>query len=277
MDIRFFMRWRQVLGGSFSVGLLFVVCSAMTGCTLPSAGMTGSSSERTLSPEEAETRRRAHIRLELAASYFESGKTAVALDEIKQSIATDPSYAEAYNLRGLIYMRLNDNIQAEENFQRALSEHPNNFGIVHNYAWLLCQQEKYAEADRQFERVLATPSYAARSKSLMTQGLCRVRAGDKDSAEKSFAKAYELDPGNPIVAYNLASLLLQRGDVQRAQFYIRRLNNSDVADAASLWLGIKVEHALGDSVALRQLAGQLKRRFSDSREQILYERGAFNE
>ena len=50
-----------------------------------------------------------------------------------------------------------------------------------------------------------------------------------------------------------------------------------MADAASLWLGMKVEHALRDSVALRQLASQLIRRFSDSREQILYERGAFNE
>lgn len=273
----FFVQWRRLLWSGFFVGLLFTVIGSIYGCAMPSAGMSSSSSERIMSAEETEMRRRAHIRLELAASYFESGKTAVALDEIKQSLATDPTYADAYNLRGLIYMRLNDNIQAEESFRRALNEHPSDFGILHNYAWLLCQQEKYAEADKQFDRVLASPTYASRSKTLMTQGLCRIRAGEKDQAEKSFVKAYELDPGNPIVAYHLANLLLQRGENNRAQFYIRRLNNSDMADAASLWLGIKVEHALGDSVALRQLASQLKRRFSDSREQILYERGAFNE
>lgn len=273
----FFVKWHQLLGSSFFVGLLLAVIGSISGCATSSAGMVSSSSERVMSPEEAEMRRRAHIRLELAASYFEAGKTAVALDEIKQSLATDPTYADAYNLRGLIYMRLNDNIQAEDSFRRALNERPNDFGILHNYAWLLCQQEKYAEADKQFDRVLSSPTYASRSKSLMTQGLCRIRAGEKEQAEKSFTRAYELDPSNSIVAYQLASLLLQRGEVNRAQFYIRRLNNSDVADAASLWLGIKVEHALGDSVALRQLASQLKRRFSDSREQILYERGAFNE
>ncbi len=273
----FIMRWRQIFGYIFFAGLLIATMGSISGCAMPSTGISGSSAEKIFSPEEAEARRRAHIRLELAASYFESGKTAIALDEVKQSLATDPTYADAYNLRGLIYMRLNDNIQAEENFRRALNERPSDFEILHNYAWLLCQQEKYAEADKQFERVLASPTYTSRSKTLMTQGLCRMRSGEKELAEKSFVKAYELEPSNPIVGYNLASLLLQRGEVGRAQFYIRRLNNSDMADAASLWLGMKVEHALRDSVALRQLASQLKRRFSDSREQILYERGAFNE
>ena len=108
-------------------------------------------------------------------------------------------------------------------------------------------------------------------------GVCRVRSGEKEKAEEAFLKSYELDASNPIVAYNLADLLLQRGELNRSRFYIRRLNNSDLADAASLWLGIKGEYALKDSIALGQLASQLKQRFSDSREQILYERGAFNE
>jgi type IV pilus assembly protein PilF len=34
---------------------------------------------------------------------------------------------------------------------------------------------------------------------------------------------------------------------------------------------------LGDSVAMKQLADQLRKRFPDSRELGAYERGAFNE
>lgn len=272
---RCFLQWRH----GVAAGIFFATMVGVSGCAISSSGVSSISSisERSMSQDELEIRRRAHIRLELAANYFESGKTTVALDEVKQSLATDPKYADAYNLRGLIHMRLNDYAQAEDSFVRALSESPQNFAIVHNYAWLLCQQERYAEADQQFERALASRTYAMRSKTLMTQGLCRVKAGEKETAENAFLKAYELDVTNPIVAYNLANLLLQRGELSRAQFYIRRLNNTDLADSASLWLGIKVEHALGDSVALGQLASQLKRRFSDSREQILYERGAFNE
>jgi type IV pilus assembly protein PilF len=76
-------------------------------------------------------------------------------------------------------------------------------------------------------------------------------------------RSYELDAGNPVTAYNLALLLYQRGDNERAR-YIRRLNNSELANAQSLWLGIKVEHRLNDRKAMEQLAGQLRRRFPAS-------------
>jgi type IV pilus assembly protein PilF len=38
-----------------------------------------------------------------------------------------------------------------------------------------------------------------------------------------------------------------------------------------------VEKALGDNVALLQLADQLRKRFPDSAELSAYQRGAFNE
>ena len=109
------------------------------------------------------------------------------------------------------------------------------------------------------------------------RGLCQSGAGQFPEAEQSLLKAYEFDAANPVVGYHLAALLLRRNDLSRAQFYIRRLNNSDFANSESLWLGIKVERALGDVVAMRQLAAQLRKRFPDSRELSAYERGAFNE
>lgn len=273
-------RWRQMIGGLFvGGGLLVVAMVSITGCAAVPAGASsaGLGPEIVTPSDESEARRRARIRLELAANYFESGQTAIALDEVKQALATDPMYADAYNLRGLIFMRLNDYVQAEDSFRRALGVRSTDPGVLHNYAWLLCQQKKYTEADQHFRLVLTSPTYTARSKTLMAQGLCHARAGQKEQAESALAKSYEIDAGNPIVAFNLANLLLQRGEFNRAQFYIRRLNNSDLANSESLWLGIKVEHALGDSVAMRQLGDQLNRRFSESREQSWYERGAFNE
>jgi type IV pilus assembly protein PilF len=55
------------------------------------------------------------------------------------------------------------------------------------------------------------------------------------------------------------------------------LNNSELANAESLWLGVKVERRLDDRVAMRQLAEQLKKRFPQSREATLYDKGAFDE
>jgi len=70
---------------------------------------------------------------------------------------------------------------------------------------------------------------------------------------------------------------MRRNELTRAQFYIRRLNNSDFSNAETLWLGIKVERGLGDTVAMRQLGDQLRRRFPEARETGAYQRGAFNE
>ena len=227
--------------------------------------------------DEPDARRRARIRLELAIGYFEQGQTTVALDELKQSISADPNFAPAYNLRGLIYMRLNDPGLAEDSFRRALALNPRDADVFHNYGWLLCQQSRFGDSYKAFAQAIAVPLYGGRAKSWMAQGLCQMKAGQLTEAELSFLRSYELDAGNPVTGYNLAKLLFQRGDLVRSQFYVRRLNNSDLANSESLWLGIKVERKLDNRDAVQQLAGQLKKRFAQSRELSLFERSAFDD
>lgn len=249
---------------------------ALAGCAA-GPGADASRAEPLTESDEPEARRRARIRMELAVGYFEQGQTSVALDEIKQVIAIDPSYAEAFNVRGLVYMRLNDLRQAEDSFRRAVALNPRDANTLHNLGWLQCQQRRFDEAQKSFEAALASPVYGDRAKTLMAIGLCQARAGRMADAERNLARAYELDAANPIIGYNLASLLFQRGETERAQFYIRRLNNSELANAESLWLGMKVERKLGEQTALRQLGEQLKKRFPQSREAASYERSAFDE
>ena len=251
----------------------------MVACATPEGAVRAGAAQRpdlVTDSDEPETRRRARIRLELAVGYFEQGQTTVALDEIKQSLVTDPTFAEAYNLRGLIYMRLNDFRLAEESFRRSTALNPSDSNVYHNYGWLMCQQSRYAESMQLFAQALSNNLYGDRPKTLMTQGLCQIRAGQRAQAEQSLIQSYELDAGNPITGYNLSLLLFQRGELVRSQFYIRRLNNSELANAESLWLGIKVERRLGNSDAVGQLSGQLRKRFAQSPEVGLLDRGAYD-
>src|SRR5690349_14618346 len=80
----------------------------LAGCASPSGAGAGVSQDIMTDSDEPEARKRARLRMELAVGYFEQGQTNVALDELKQVIAIDPAFPDAYNLRGLIYMRLND-------------------------------------------------------------------------------------------------------------------------------------------------------------------------
>lgn len=227
--------------------------------------------------DESVARKRARIRLELAVGYYNNGQTTIALDELKQSIAADPTLAEAHNLRGLIYMRLNDLGLAEESFRKALQIAPQAPAVQHNLGWLLCQNGRMGEANRYFMSAIAEPGYTDKAKSWMAMGLCQLKVGQRAEAEASLQRAYEVDPSNPVTGYNLALLLFQRGETIRAQFYIRRINNGDLANAESLWLGTKVERRLGNRDAAAQLAAQLRKRFPESKELALFDRGAFDE
>ena len=261
-------------------GLLIALASGLSGCasgfTTTVAGSANKADFITDS-DETDARKRARIRLELAVGYFEQGKTTTALDELKQSINADPTLFEAYNLRGLIYMRLNDVGLAEDSFRRGLVINPRASNVQHNYGWLLCQQSRVPEAVQLFTAAIANPNYGDRAKTWMTQGLCQMKVGNLKDAESSLGHSYELDAGNPITGYNLALLLYQRSEFVRAQFYVRRLNNSELANAESLWLGIKVERRLDNKDAVSQLASQLKKRFPQAKETGLFDRGAFND
>jgi len=251
----------------------------LAGCANKTAAPStaGHGAEMVTASDESQARTRARLRLELAVGYFQHGQTAVALDEIKQALVADPNFADAYNLRGLVYMRLDDAGLAEDSFRRAIAINPRDPDTRHNYGWLLCQQQRYGDAIQQFDTALAVPAYADTPKTLMTKGVCQVQAGEREQAERTLLKAYELDAANPVVAYNLALLTYQRGDYPRAQFYIRRVNNGEAASAETLWLGMRTERRLGNREAMGQLAVQLQRRFPQSREALAYERGNFND
>jgi type IV pilus assembly protein PilF len=255
------------------------VAVLLSGCANHQAvsSATNGKSDIVTESDEPDVRRRARLRLELASGYFEAGQTNVALDELKQALVTDPTFADAYNLRGLVYLRLNDIPLAEDSFKRALALNPRDADVAHNYGWLLCQQGRYRESTAFFTQAISNPTYAGQAKSLMAQGICQVRAGQKAEAEQSLTRSYELDAGNPVTGYNLANLLYERGEFTRAQFFIRRLNNSDLANAETLWLGVKIEQRLNNREAMAQLGDQLRKRYAQSREAAAYQKGAFNE
>ncbi len=259
-------------------GLALSGAVLLSGCAVPANGARGTDPSGVVIPsEETEARKRARVRLELASRYFDQGQTNVALEEVKLALATDPGFAEAFNLRGLVYMRLNDLALAEESFRQAQRLSPREPGTAHNYGWLLCQQGRYDQAVAQFTVAVQNLTYADKAKTWLAQGLCQQRAGQVAEAERSLMHSHELDPANPITGYNLAQSLYKRGDLQRAQFYIRRINNSEYANAESLWLGIKIERSLGNRQAVEQLGTQLRNRFVQSREYMALERQAFDE
>ncbi|MEO8081736.1 MAG: type IV pilus biogenesis/stability protein PilW [Caldimonas sp.] len=260
--------------------LLAVLAGALCACVAPPKAQVpaNETKDRVTASDEPEAQKRARARMELASAYFGRGQVTTALDQVKQAIAADPLYGEAFNLRGLIYASLGDPVLAEESFKRALQLNPQDADTMHNYGWYLCQQKRYPESNALFKQALAQPQYRGIVRTLLAHGVCQAFAGNLDASAESLARAYELDPTNPFTATNLAEVLYRRGEYQRARFYVRRVNaQPEVSNAQTLWLAARIEHRLDNEAGARGFGIELRNRFPDSREAGLFARGAYDE
>jgi type IV pilus assembly protein PilF len=272
--------------------VLIVVAALAAGCVSTSpqsasqpaprapevAPQAGAGRDLVTTSDEGETAKRGRLRLELAAAYFAEGKAATALDEVKQSLAVNPNQSAAHNLRGLIYASLNEHALAEESYRRALQINAGDADALHNYGWFLCQRRRFPEANAQFGAALAVPNYREQGKTLLTQGVCQARAGQMPAAEQTLTRSFEVDPGNPATAMNLADVLYRRGEFERARFYVRRVNATPgLSNAESLWLASRIEYRLGNRAGANDFGEQLRARFPGTREANQFERGQFSE
>jgi type IV pilus assembly protein PilF len=259
--------------------LLMTLLVALAGCVTTGPGAPGRSGQAELktASDLTDNQRRAQIRLELAINYYREGQLPVALDELKNALQSDPNLADAYGVRALIYMNMNETSLADENFKTAIRLAPNNPELTSNYGWFLCQNGRAAESIAYFEETLKSRTYQQPSKALNNAGLCSLKLNNNVAAERYFKQAFKFDPTNASATFSLANINYQRRDYEQASFYIGRLLKEDIFSAEVLWLAIRTEHKLGNRTAENSLVIQLRRRFPASNEFAAYQRGAFDE
>ena len=255
----------------------------LAGCAATGTGgaATTRDGELKTASDQTAVEKRASIRVQLAVGYYQEGKHEIALDEVKQALAADPSYADAYGLRALIYTSMGQFPLADENHRHALRLEPNNPEFANNYGTFLCQSvNKPGEAMRYFDAALKNPTYQTPMSALVNAGACSIKNGNFDAAERYLLDALRLNPGLPAVNAGLARVYYERRDLQRAGFFINRLIEAaklDTLPADALWLAMRVQRKLGDRSLEASLAAQLRRRFPGSPEYAAFERGAFDE
>jgi len=225
-------------------------------------------------PVDERARNSAKIHTELAASYFERGQYAVALQEIGVALQSDGDYAPAYNVRGLVRMTLGEDAEAEADFRRSLKLEPGNAATHNNFGWFLCQRGRPKESIAEFLEALKDPLYNTPDVAYANAGICAHRAGDPVAAESYLQRALILHPGMPQALAGLAEVYYSKGDVATARMHWRRfLQTGAEMDAAQLWLGVRIERKSGDRDAAASYALQLRKHFPDSREAQLLQAG----
>ncbi|MBR7745470.1 type IV pilus biogenesis/stability protein PilW [Undibacterium baiyunense] len=260
-----------------STCVLVITFCAMSLSACSSSKFSNSLDDEKTVAENPDLQRRVSIRMQLAVDYFKEGQFKLALEEIRNVISISPQFANAYSLRALIQMEMNDPQRAEENFLHALKLDPSNSEIRNNYAWFLCQNGREKQALPLYDRILGDRSYPTPLKAMMSAGVCSLRMKDLNSAEKYFLMAYQLDPMNPTANANLAKVYYDKSQFDKARPFIQRVLKDEIFAADVLWIAIKIDHKLGDQTSVNNLGTQLRRRHPNSREFALFQKGAFNE
>lgn len=232
------------------------------------AGCAASGANNRAAQPQSRAQASAKIHTELAASYYERSQLGIALEEIATALQMDANYSPAYSVRGLIYMTLHEDAQAEESFQHSLKIDPNDSESHNNYGWFLCQRDKEKESIKHFMAALKNPLYRTPEKAYLNAGVCSKKGGNMKDAEEFLQKALLMQPNLSGALLGLADLSFATSDYAGAKSYFMRFEkeSESVLNAENLWLAIRIERGLGDKNSEASYTLQLQKRYPDARE-----------
>ena len=255
--------------------LLVAAALALAGCaTKPAAPSQPPPPDPTpIKQQEATPQQRAQIKTELAAGYYQRGQMDVALEELGNAKALDPTYPKIYDIYGLVYAMLGERAKAEENFRQGLALAPNDSDIRENWGAYLCATGREREALPEFEQVLKDPLYKTPEVALINAGKCSAALGENRNAEEYLRRALGVSPGNPVAAYNLALIAYRESRIGEARAWLRPVMQQPSPPAEALYLGVCLERKDGDKEAERSYESQLRNRWPDSAEAKALARG----
>lgn len=262
--------WRDAL-------LALLAAASLAGCQTTSTNTTEPIPDTgSVTGEATEPRNRAKIHSELGAAYYERGNMAASLEHLRTATSADPNYALAYSILGLVYADLKENRLAESNFERALSLAPNDPDINHNFGGFLCRTGREEESIKYFMHAVSNPLYTQPWRSYSAAGLCMLNKGKVKEAEDFFQRALKLEPDDPTALLSMGQIRYRQGNLEEARKLVLRFNKIVSPNAESLWLALRVERKLGERNAEAGYANQLRRRFVNSREYQLLQRGEYD-
>jgi type IV pilus assembly protein PilF len=208
----------------------------------------------------------ADVNMKLGVAYMEEGRYDVALNKLQKAIEADSNFAAAHSMLGVLYNRMGKMEEAEKHYRRSVDLDPQDSMALNNYGQFLCQQGKTSEGIQMFLHALEDPAYASPEAAYTNAGSCSLLAKDQKQADTYFRKALSINPGAAVALYQMADLSFKKKEYLAARGYLQRYQEVAAHDAQSLWLGVRIERALGNQEAEASYALSLRSRFPDAQE-----------
>lgn len=219
-----------------------------------------------LKKSNEENRAAAKTNTALGRQYTARGQYEIALDKLKRAVAQDPTYAPAHTMLAVLYETIGEYEQAGKEYREALRVAPRDGSVNNNYGAFVCTHGQAEEAEKYFLAAIKDPFYDTAEIAYANAGSCALQRGDLDKAEAFLRQSLQYDDKLAAALLPMAKLNFQQGDYLRARAFLQRYADVASMNAESLLLGFRIESKLGDEKSARRYRAALMELFPDSPE-----------
>ena len=209
-------------------------------------------------------RKAAETNTALGRQYMDRGQYEIALDKLKRAVANDKTYAPAHTMLGVLYETIVELDDAESEFRMAVRYDPTDGDVNNNLGAFLCRNDKAGEADVYFQTALKDPFYTTPQIATANAGSCALSRGELDKAESYLRQSLEQDQRMASALLPMAEVSYQKKSYLRARAFLQRYESVGPDTEESLYLGFLIETALGDDRAAEQYRAKLYEEFPGS-------------
>ncbi|WDE06247.1 type IV pilus biogenesis/stability protein PilW [Thalassomonas viridans] len=204
-------------------------------------------------------------RISLALGYLKMGNTTQAKANLEKARRFAPKLVQVYTAFAHYYETVGEQELAVEAYEQALSLDPDDADTLNNYGVFLCRQERLAEAEQEFLKAIAVPSYLQVAQSYENLALCHLKADNFNQAEQYIEKAIQHNPSRAAVILQMVELQYAKGDYRQAQAYLQQFEKAVRRfSAEALALAFKLYRKQGKNTVAKNYAVMLVKMFPTS-------------
>ena len=207
----------------------------------------------------------AMTRISLGLGYLKMGNTTQAKLNLEKAKRFSPNLVQVYTAFAHYYETVGEDELTISSYEKALSLKPDDADTLNNYGVFLCRKERLPEAEQQFLKAIAVPTYLLVSKSYENLALCQLKALDFEKAEFYLNKAIDHSPANASILYQMMRLQYAKGEYHQALAYAKRYEKATRRfTPESLSLSYKIYTALGNQRIAKNYGAMLVKMFPES-------------
>jgi len=210
-------------------------------------------------------------RISLGLGYLKMGNMPQAKQNLEKAKKFAPEMVQVHTAFAHYYEVVGEQQLTVESYEKALSIKSDDADTLNNYGVYLCRQGQLENAEKQFLKAIAVPSYLLVAKSYENLTLCFLKEDHFDKAEMYLNKAIMHSPSSASTLFQMVRLQYAMGEYQQAKLFEQRFEKvTHRFTPESLALAFKVYTKLDQKRIAKNYGAMLVKMYPQSWEAQQY-------